>query len=1318
MDQETIAMLFKWVPWALIGIVFLFFFIGGVIKGRYRTIRRLLYVIIYMVIIWLFIMPITKMVLDINVTINGVQGVRNYIVKFLEENETINDFFSYSKGLKETIISSPEIIVAPVIFLVLVFVGLPLSFPIYIVYSIIYNVIARVVFKREKYQKDENGDILRNEKKKKVKIKRSKHRLSAGLIKGVQGVAVCSTILLPVNCINRVYNEAKSQASIKKGETLCDTVDSLKDYAYICGYIDMYDDTIFAKVSGEKSLDKVINDRLTTTEANGEKISLEHEVKSVANTAVLLNEAGLLELFMSDSFDIDKIDFSKLNFDKLDKVIDVLFDSMLLKQVVEAGVDYVFNEVLNDKLVEVLKDDDIVSKLSYNGYKEIKAELKDIVDIFRYAVTNELEKTIISNRENVVSIVNNINENNVGVLINKLLSLRIVSRAMPSVLKAYGEQYGVNSVEKMSEELNNEISNTIVYAIKFVKTMELSSFEDLTNGNLLDNLSNSLFEEDKLKENSKDSLATVLHSLNSSYLFKDVVPTSLNKLLEEKDYNIDARVLKYVDSKEAWIKELEVLEKGYSLYKDYKDTDTVYYDKVTSLLNSVSSTKVMISVLPFAYSNLLPQLGIELEDGVLPSIDFDGDNENASKIAFYETWEDELVVLKEMADALGELQLQSLDDLSMDIIKDEAKVESLSKAMGAVYKSDMLREPVVGYMSDVINDFSKEYDITFTKEELLTIDSASKWENEFTNINKIINIDLNDVSNINSEKLQVIFDAVGDMELFRSKKIEILKYAVSKSDFLSDDEYNSIVWPSSEDQEEIDAFWDNETSVLLKVVDKKDKIESLASTSIDSMSSADIEEIGGIVNDVMKSNILKSIVVNKVSDLLISNGVSDDRDNGSSVEYLKQSINSVEDWKIEIQNIKSMLDIDEASMSTVVDGKTKIERVFDTIETSTLLANTRATLLLKAIKEINITEIPSSVTKDVLKDNNYSKYNNEKNIIIKISNEKSAFDGLSSMELETMDTSKIGNLLDTVSTSIIFKDYLVEQVKTVLVSNGVKDDRDAEGTSNLENSIASVSAWGDELEIIKKMVNIGDSYDSKVGTKTNVEIIFDSIESSELLRNTRANLLIKAINIVGIEGVSSSSISVNDLVINNYAQYDKEVNVFVAFAENKDAINTLDITELNSSNKTMMANVLNAMKESIVFENKYVNTIDSSLNTIRSNSDLNSYGVSLKSKTDANNYKNIEWNSEINNLLTINDNISLVKGYDSSSISSESQRNETISVIGETLDAVAACSLFAANSDQSIANSVANQLSNGLITSISKNDSETWSQAFNRVFNA
>ena len=414
---------------------------------------------------------------------------------------------------------------------------------------------------------------------------------------------------------------------------------------------------------------------------------------------------------------------------------------------------------------------------------------------------------------------------------------------------------------------------------------------------------------------------------------------------------------------------------------------------------------------------------------------------------------------------------------------------------------------------------------------------------------------------------------------------------------------------------------------------------------------------------------------------------------------------------------------------------TRVDDVFASIENSELLSNSRANLLLKAVRTINITEVPSDVTVYRLSKDNYKLYNQERDIIIEISKNKNMFDNVSSMNLKDINVDEIGHLLDTVTSSIIFKNYVVEQIKTVLINNDVRDDRDfrkdidndgKEDTTELEKSIAAVSSWKKELDIIKNMLTMtSTSFNEVIDGKTKLEIVFDSIKKSKLLSNMRANLLIKAINTVNITGVSvPQTVDVDTLKANDYKQYDNEINVFITFAENKDAVDNLkDITSLSGDSKKAIGAVLDAMKLSAIFKDKYTSTLDTSLFVIKNNEHLKEYGVAFN--TD---YSNIKWsseyeddgvtvkkNGEIDNLLIISKNIKDVAGYNM--VSLISNRDIVISKIGETLDAVNNSSLLGKEQADIIADKVIQALTgiDSLTISDKKAANETWAEAFDRV---
>ena len=873
----------------------------------------------------------------------------------------------------------------------------------------------------------------------------------------------------------------------------------------------------------------------------------------------------------------------------------------------------------------------------------------------------------------------------------------------------------------MTNELNAEISNLFAKAVSLVQTMELTNLDELKGEDALKTITGALMENGALKTNTKDELATLLNDLNQSYLFKNVLPTQINNLLKDKDYKVDGRVLRYVDTKEKWLLELNVLEDALVLYDEFGETEVVDYAKVTGLLNDMSGTKVFISLLPFAYDELLPNVGIEIDSEGFPVIDFDEATEDSSKVEFYNMWEGELTILKNIADAIGVLELQSLEDINIDLIKDEENVDALATVMGEVYKSDLLKSPMVDFMKDTINEFVVDFDVEFSEEELLSINTKEKWKNELTEINNVLEIDFSNEENINATNLDTVFTSVGNMELFKTKKIEILKYAIKESNFLTQSEYDSISWPANNaTQPEIDEFWTNETNVLVNVVNEKDTIEDLASITIETM---DTEKVGDIITEVMKSNILRPIVVNKIVTLLDENDIRHDEDDVGSTVKLEASIISVSDWPTELQTIKEMLDVKEENMSEVTDGKTVVEKMFANIEASKLLQGSKATLLLKAVETINITPIPDGVDVDLLKANGYELYNDEKAIIIEVSKNKSTFDNLATMELTTIDTNAIGGLLDTITSSIIFEDYVVDQIATVLTNNGINDDRGS--VNNLKSNIAGVnekSSWKTELGDIKSMLNMdGETFDDVVDGRTNVEIMFETIEESVLLQNSRASILIKIIDSVKKTFTDISvpndvtSITLSDKVGDvEYAQYNIETGVLKAFAKDTSVVSNLgnDIGTLSSTTKAYVSNLLDAMKYSKIFATKYLNTVDSVLDTIDNEISESGYaGVAVNRSDEVNGYVNVSWSNEIEGLSIISANINEVSTYNFENILTD--KEEKIDKIGTTLGAIENSEFLGEENAQTIANEVVTALTDGSFTSITKPTDKTWTEAFN-----
>ena len=80
MSSETIALLIKWGPLVVVGVVFLWCFVAGLIRCTYKVTRRLIYGVLFVLASWFCVDLLSRFILDLNITIDGVKGVRNYIV--------------------------------------------------------------------------------------------------------------------------------------------------------------------------------------------------------------------------------------------------------------------------------------------------------------------------------------------------------------------------------------------------------------------------------------------------------------------------------------------------------------------------------------------------------------------------------------------------------------------------------------------------------------------------------------------------------------------------------------------------------------------------------------------------------------------------------------------------------------------------------------------------------------------------------------------------------------------------------------------------------------------------------------------------------------------------------------------------------------------------------------------------------------------------------------------------------------------------------------------------------------------------------------
>lgn len=1303
MSSEDIIAIIKWGPLLFFLLVFLFGMIRGMIKGRRKVLKRLLYVIIFVTTMFFLTPTLAEILLNFEVGGTSIEGI---IRNFIEENESIQQLFINVPGLKPLIDGYLTGFVSLFLFVLIVLVGLPLSFPIYWIYSIIFGIFSKFVFKYSKYKKDENGKFIRNEKGKKIKDKKNKHRLSAGLIKGGEAVALSSVILAPVGVVTRVYSEAK-ETSVHNDLS---KIEYLKDYEGILEYIDVFNDSFIGKATNSK-LNEIVSGYLTEIEVENEKSTIEKELKDVVVAAIYLEESGLIQL-LSKGIDINTLDLSCLKTDKLELAINALFNSLTLKSIINDGVNYVLENNLKETLVNLTKDEMIVDKVKYNSSTEVKKELLSVIGVLKEVINTRLLEHYQTNNGNVVGVINEVNESDVEKLLNKILTIRILSKAMPGVVENLLKDYGLTS--HLQENNNSEFVTLLLDVVKLVKTFELTSLEDITEGNILENLITTLYKDGAIKSNSRDALATLLSNITSSLVFDEVLVTQLNKILNQYEITLNSQMIINVKSKEDWNKELNVLENIIDMYDLYSKEKKVDFLVASELIDNLKETKALILALPIAYQTLFPELGIEVDLDKIKYIDYDDPNVSEEEREFYSYWENELVHLEKVSEELAKLKIESLADISLDLLDIDANIVSLSNIIEQVFTSDLLGRDVEIILNSMVSDLlsgygvilnegaisgvnnvvntnpyyivigEDEYEVLYDEEKYyigneevviengkvnynsgkhsLNTNSLSRvWGSELTNLSNIINaIKLGDYTN--RENLTIILNSVDDMALLKNVKNDLLFYAVEQLNIIDMNKVNKD-----------NVSFGKEKEILLNIIDKYDLLKDISNIEFKTISNDTITDLSFVLNNVLESDIFGDYAAESIVAIASS----------SKITLTKENVKKANTWENDLKLIRSALNMNNDSFN-----KTTIETLLNDIEDSSLLYPVKEELLLTTARTIKIDGITIS-TSLTASDINYS---NEKNAILIAADSLDLLKQLTNtdekLDIKNVDTEKLGSLLNATMKSKMFSDSVVTSLVEVLKSSGIKHDNTE---ADLITSIRSVTDWNGEIELIKSLLDVKDE-------KGISESLFDNIYNSKLLNGCRATLMVKMVDTI-IESSSELNlkpVTVEELKDDGYSLYDREKSLLLKISS-VDNLNNLD--NINRSNENDIVEILNLMKGSVIFENKYDELVTSIAEPIKNNSKLSEWGLTTVIG-DVNN-----WKTEIDALLTVKENAEIVSSYTSTNYNSD--------VIVVTLDAIDRSSLLSGS--DSAATAIVRKITGNESIVVSKGQNDSWADVLEGI---
>ena len=439
-------------------------FIRGLIRGRHKSIYRLVVTTVFFIVAWLLLPFITSKLLSFDfssiyqLNIDGqnintiVEGIEFLTIKALgitkESNVVVADTMFYGFAF-----ATAELLLRTVLLIILFVLNYTvIRWILWIVYLII--------------------------KPKKLKVKGSKHRLAGGIIAAVNAFAICMMLFVP---LSGVFDMASNVTNILKSEetevkvALSDEVinnGSNLDFDLINDYANAYRESAFGFIFGIKingtEIDCQLFDAMYNIKYNGEKIKLRKEIDTV--TSAVGNVKDVIAAFTDGKSTVECLDL--LTKDSVVATFDKRYELNLFKAVIpvafESGLLIVEkNEEISKKYADVV---DLVKQINpeeidlAGTFSDVGGVLGSFIDLVESSGM-KLSELTTKDANNVLKAIINAEPEKVSAVFDSIGSIRIIDTLQDIAFTA------LESLEENSEMLNTllvmypklESINHIVY---------------------------------------------------------------------------------------------------------------------------------------------------------------------------------------------------------------------------------------------------------------------------------------------------------------------------------------------------------------------------------------------------------------------------------------------------------------------------------------------------------------------------------------------------------------------------------------------------------------------------------------------------------------------------------------------------------------------------------------------------------------------------------------------------------------------------------------------------------------------------------------
>ena len=571
----------KYFIWFLSFLVFLLLLVVaykisyklGIKKALYRTTYIVLSVVFAFVFTplinaKLFHMDLSKINIEFTYKDETFHTLVDYIEEVVAHSDFLNDIYNYFPSLKDLFMDFPEVILAPLTYVLLFIVFVIVWTPLYLYLS--YKRKRRILYDRG----DKKG-----------------FRVWAGVIGSVQCFFLISIVLTPLNGFNRIYHAAIEETLDDEYHSLCKEISSLEKYSKVCDLIDVYNSTIFANVGGKGSLNNYVFDSLTRIYYDGGYTNIAKESSLIMKSSIVLDQSGLFD-YISEGKDILPLEIimnNNLSEDDIDLIVDTIGNSKYSENLLYEMSDLIVN-TLDSLLEEFLGYHNISIDYSMNNeefLREIKVCLKavrllgksnllaQIMDA-RDVVVNfveyfpEYKIDDITAFEFVVNLVNTIDLEVFEVFCDHLFESKIFNKSIPYIIDKFLGAFGFSFVSTEGDVLD-QLYNFLDYA-KLMKKYQPIDFFDLVN-----------------KSNDEDLLL-----LAELFIYVSNSPETrafIDFVFSNMFIDFDVYAMSDIYGVKDWTKEVYVVKEFCGLMRKYREKDEVDTIEMLGFLGSNSSSE-------------------------------------------------------------------------------------------------------------------------------------------------------------------------------------------------------------------------------------------------------------------------------------------------------------------------------------------------------------------------------------------------------------------------------------------------------------------------------------------------------------------------------------------------------------------------------------------------------------------------------------------------------------------------------------------------------------------------------------------------------